>query len=160
MTDQTKTESPSERKRPKFTFTMPAATVNIPTLEGASNWDRWYQTVYGLCQTASIHPILTGQMTRPEEDPDQWDTANSWIEGNIRMSLESGDYTHIAGVYDAHNMIKALKGEYKSKGYTSREILWRTISRASLTDYESVTKYIEAIKKAKIKLAELVHNYT
>lgn len=160
-TDQTKTESSSERKKPKFTFTMPAATVNIPTLEGASNWDRWYQIVYGLCQTASIHPILTGQMTRPEqEDSDQWDTANSWIEGNIRMSLESGGYTHIAGIHGAHNMIKALESAYKSKGYTSREVLWRIISRASLSDYESITEYVEAIKKAKIKLAELGHNYT
>ena len=57
-------------------------------------------------------------------------------------------------------MIKALESAYKSKGHTSREVLWRTISRANLDDYKSVTEYVEAIKQAKTKLAELGHTYT
>ena len=147
-----------EQSRPKkiFKFAMPSSTVNIPTLKGASNWDRWYQTVYGCCQIAGIHSILAGTLTQPQgdEEYDEWESANSWIEGNIRMSLESGGHAHIAGIHGAHNMIKALEGAYKSKGYTSREVLWRTISRASLADYKGVTEYVEAIKKAKTNLAE------
>lgn len=141
-----------------FKFTMPGATVNIPTLQGAFNWDLWYQTVYGLCQIAGIHLILIDQMTKSEEEEDQWEAANSWIEGNIRMSLESS--THIAGIDGAHNIIKALESVYKVKGYTFREVLWRIISRASLADYQGVTEYVETIKKAKIRLAGLGHNYT
>ena len=38
MTDQTK---PTSSK--KFTFKMPGATVTIPVLKGASNWNRWYK---------------------------------------------------------------------------------------------------------------------
>ena len=76
---------------------MTGATITIPVLKGASNWDRWYQIVYEVCQTAGIHPILTGQITRPKDENDQWETANAWTEGNIRMSLESGDYARIAG---------------------------------------------------------------
>ena len=76
------------------------------------------------------------------------------------MSLELGGYAHIAGIYGVYNMIKALEGVYKSKGYISREVLWRTISRVSLADYKGVIEYVEAIKKAKIKLAKLGYQYT
>lgn len=76
-------------------------------------------------------------------------------------------YTHIADGHGAHNMIETLEGKYKSKGYTSREVLQqRSISRAGLADHESVTKYLNKyvniidIEKAKIKPAELGHNRT
>lgn len=48
-------------------------------------------------------------MTEPEEDEGyfDWEAANSWIEGNIRISLEAGGHAHIASVNFACNMIKA-----------------------------------------------------
>lgn len=56
-------------------------------------------------------------------------------------------------------MIKAHEGVHKSRSYTSREVLWLFISRTSLADYDSVTEYVEAIKKAKTELAEQGHHY-
>lgn len=161
--DKSPTPSTDRKRRPiRFRFTMLSSSVNISTLKGAANWDRWYQLVYGCCQIAGVHHILTGQMTSPEDDDDyyNWDTANSWIEGNIRMSLESGGHAHIAGINGAFNMIKALQGVYKFKGYTFREVLWRIISRASLADYKGVIEYVEVIKKVKTRLAELGYHYS
>ena len=88
-------------------FTMPSSAVSIPTLKGASNWDRWYQTVYGLCQTVGIYQILLENMT-PENDDQDREAAKYWIEGNICMSLNSDGHSHISGVTGAYNMIKAL----------------------------------------------------
>ena len=121
-----------------FKFFMPSSTVRIPTLMGAYNGDRCYQTVYGYCQIADIDEILTGEMIQPQ-DPEgfkECKVANKRIKGNTRISLACGGHAHLAGVKGAYNMIKALEGAYRSKGYTSREILWRTISRASLTDHK------------------------
>lgn len=73
------------------------------------------------------------------------------------MSLDSGGHAHIAGKQGTYQMVRALEGVYKSKGSSSREVLWRTISRASLSDHKNVTEYVEAIRKAKTKLAELGH---
>lgn len=139
---------------------MPSSTFTIPTLKGASNWDCWYQTLYGGCQIAGIHHVLTGKLTPSEYDEDMtgWEAANAWIEGHIRVSLGSGGHPHIAGVKGAFNMIKALEGAYKPRG--SRDALWRTMSRVSLADYRGVTEYVEAIKEARTKLADLGCQYS
>ena len=144
----------------KSRFDMPSSIFTIPTLKGASNWDCWYQTLYGGCQIGGIHHVLTGKMTPSKNDEDtmDWEAANSWIEGHIRASLGSGGHSHIAGVKGAFNMIKALGGAYKPRG--SREALWRTIGRASLADYRGVAEYVEAIKEARTKLADLGYQHS
>ena len=58
-----------------------------------------------------------------ESDDSDWELVNSWIEGNIRISLKSDGHTHISRIIGAYNMIKTLESVYKFKGYTSREIL-------------------------------------
>ena len=52
-------------------------------------------------------------------------------------------------------MVQKLKGAYKAKGYTSREVLWRTLSRTSLESCKNITDRVETIKKAKTSLIEL-----
>lgn len=47
----------------------------------------------------------------------------TWIERNIRISLDAGGHAYIAGVNGVYNMIKALYSAYKSKDYTSRKVL-------------------------------------
>ena len=46
---------------PKGAFTAPASTVHIPMLDGAKNWDHWYNSLLGMCEMTDIDGILTGE---------------------------------------------------------------------------------------------------
>ena len=72
--NQAKPDTPKERKPEKFKFTAPSSSVTRPTLKGAANWDRWYQTMLGRCQVSEISTILEGYQTEPEDDDEylQW----------------------------------------------------------------------------------------
>ncbi len=52
-------------------------------------------------------------------------------------------------------MVQRLRAQYKSKEYTSREVLWRTLSRTSLDSCKNMTEWVETIKKVKVSLMEL-----
>ena len=147
-------------------FSPPATTINIPKLDGASNWDQWYNAMLGMCEMADIDGILTGESSVPVakqgEKPTEftnrciyWKTANKYITGTIRGTLKPGGLAHIAGLSGAYQMVQKLRSAYKSKGYTSREVLWRTLSRTSLESCKDVAEWVETIKKAKTSLMEL-----
>ena len=115
---------------------------------------------------ADIDGILTGDDSIPvaaeKETANQysnrciyWKTANKYITGTIRRTLKPAGLAHSAGLSGAHQMVQKLRSSYKAKGYTSREVLWRQISRTSLDSCKDVTDWVETIKKAKTSLMEL-----
>ena len=115
---------------------------------------------------ANIDGILTGDDPLPvqgdkEKDSDfnnrsiYWKTANKYITGTIRGTLKPAGLAHIAGISGAYQMVQKLRSSYKAKGYTSREVLWRQISRTTLDSCKNVTEWVEIIRKAKTSLMEL-----
>ena len=52
-------------------------------------------------------------------------------------------------------MFKKLEEQYKVRDYTARDIVWRKLTRSELSNYQSITKYGETIKKIKTELAEI-----
>ena len=119
-----------------------------------------------MCEMADIDGVLIGHDTIPvqmNKETDKafsertvyWKTVNKYIIGSIRFSLKSGGLAHIAGVSGAYQMVQRLRNQYKSKGYTSREVLWRTMSRTTLDNCKDMTDWVETIKKAKVSLMEL-----
>ena len=153
-------------KNRSYAFTPSATSLNIPMLEGAKNWDHWYNSLLGMCEMADIDGILTGDDPIPSQAEKEtapqftnrciyWKTANKYITGTIRGTLKPGGLAHIVGLSGAHQMVQKLKSSYKAKGYISREVLWRQISRTSLDSCKDVTDWVETIKKAKTSLMEL-----
>ena len=147
-------------------FQPPASSINIPMLDGTKNWDLWYNSLLGMCEMADIDGILTGEDPIPIQFDKEsasaftnrciyWKTANKYITGTIRGTLKPGGLAHIAGISGAYQMVQKLRASYKSKGYTSREVLWRQISRTSLDSCKNVTDWVETIKKAKTSLMEI-----
>ena len=147
-------------------FTPSATSINIPMLDGAKNWDHWYNCLLGMCEIADIDGILTGEDPVPvaaeKETATQytnrciyWKTANKYITGTIRGTLKPAGLAHIAGLSNVYQMVQKLRSSYKAKGYTSREVLWRQISRTSLDSCKDVTDWVETIKEAKTSLMEL-----
>lgn len=108
-------------------FTPSATSINIPMLDGARNWDHWYNSLLGMCEIADIDGILTGDDPIPVAA--EKETANQYITGAIRVTLKPAGLAHIAGLSGAHQMVQKLRSSYKAKGYTSREVLWRQISQ-------------------------------
>ena len=147
-------------------FTPSPTSITIPMLDGAKNWDQWYNSLLGMCEMADIDGILTGDDPIPiaadKETATQftnrciyWKTANKYITGTIRGTLKPGGLAHIVGLSGAHQMVQKLRSSYKAKGYSSREVLWRQISRTSLDSCKDVTEWVETIRKAKTSLMEL-----
>ena len=150
----------------KGVFVAPASTVHIPMLNGVKNWDHWYNSLLGMCEMADIDGILTGEDEIPIQGEKEsitaynnrciyWKTANKYVTGSIRSSLKPAALANITGISNAHQMLEKLKGAYKTKGYTSREVLWRTLSRTSYDSCKNITEWVETIKKAKTGLTEL-----
>ena len=123
-------------KNRSHAFQPPASSIKVPTLDGAKNWDLWYNSLLGMCEMADIDAILTGEDSVPVLDPATketatqftnrsiyWKTANKYITGTIRGTLKPGGLALITGLSGAFQMIQKLKSSYKAKGYTSREVL-------------------------------------
>ena len=115
---------------------------------------------------ADIDGILTGDDPIPVQGDKEtgtqftnrsiyWKTANKYITGTIRGTLKPAGLAHIAGISSSYQMVQKLRSSYKAKGYTSREVLWRQISRTSLDSCKDVTEWVETIRKAKTSLMEL-----
>ena len=147
-------------------FQPPASSINIPMLDGAKNWDLWYNSLLGMCEMADIDGILTGDDLIPTQGEKEtattftnrsiyWKTANKYITGTIRGTLKPAGLAHIVGISGANQMVQKLRSSYKTKGYTSREVLWRQISRTTLDSCKNVTEWVETIRKAKTSLMEL-----
>lgn len=123
------------QKNRSCAFTPPANGIKIPMLEGAKNCDHWYNTILGICEMAHIDGIFTGHDLIPvdafEKETEKnfnersvyWKTANKYITGTIRSSLKPGGLSHITGILNAFKMVQKLRGQYKSKGYTTREVV-------------------------------------
>ncbi len=162
----TEAEKSFLQKNRSSAFTPPSNSFSIPALDGAKNWDHWYNSILAMCEMNDIDGIFTGHDPMPvrlEGEKDKalndrivyWKTANKYITGSIRFSLKPGGLANIAGVSGAYQMVQRLRSQYKSKGYTSREVLWRTMSRTSLDSCKDMTEWVETIKKAKVSLMEL-----
>lgn len=52
-------------------------------------------------------------------------------------------------------MVAKLKSVYISSCYIARDLIFRQISRSTLTDYKGIAEYGEAIKKSRIKLQDM-----
>ena len=83
---------------------------------------------------ADIHGILTEEDPIPIQFDKEtasaftnrciyWKTANKYITSTIRGTLKPGGLAHIAGISGTHQMVQKLKSLFKSKRYTSREVL-------------------------------------
>ena len=84
-----------------------------------------------------------------------WKIVNKYIIDSIRFSLKSEGLTHIADMSGVYQMVQRLRNQYKFKGYTSREILWRTMSRTTLNNCKDMTDWVKTIKKVKVSLMKL-----
>ena len=153
-------------KNRQHAFTPSTTSITIPMLDGAKNWDHWYNSLLGMCEMTDIDGILTGDDPVPVAAEKEsasaftnrsiyWKTANKYITGTIRGTLKPGGLAHIAGISSAYQMVQKLRSSYKAKGYSSREVLWRQISRTSLDSCKDVTDWVETIRKAKTSLMEL-----
>ena len=84
-----------------------------------------------------------------------WKTVNKYIIDSIRFSLKSEELAHIADMSDVYQMIQRLRNQYKFKEYTSREVLWRIMSRTTLNNCKNITNWVKTIKKVKVSLMKL-----
>ena len=46
-------------------FLAPATNITIPKLDGANNWDQWYNSLLGMSEITNIDGILTGNDPLP-----------------------------------------------------------------------------------------------
>ena len=136
----------------------------IPKLKGASNFDAWYNGLKGVAKVNGAWKVLIGTVKRPkqgttsyDEDLERWEQIQEKMDGIIRLSVEAGPLSHITALEDATSMLKKLEEQYKVKGYTARDIVWRKLTRSNLSEFQSVAQYGEAIKKAKTQLEEMGH---
>lgn len=147
-------------------FTASAGHPSISKLDGNKNWELWYGTILGMCEMSGIDGILTGDDLLPtprEKESDTafnnrsvyWKTANKYIMGIIRCSVNTSAMAHVIGLTSAYQMILALQGAYKPKGYTTREVLWRVLTRTASSDYKNVTEWVEVMKKSAKSLKDL-----
>lgn len=162
----TKDQRQAITKNRSHAFQAPAPNIRIPMLDGAKNWDQWYNSLLGMCEMANIDGILTGDDPIPVQAETEtaveftnrciyWKTANKYITGTIRVTLKPGGLAHISGLSNAHQMAHKLRSSFKTKSYPSREVLWRQISRTSLNSCKDLTEWVETIKNAKTSLMEL-----
>lgn len=144
-------------------MTSTSIVSQIPKLKGTSNFDAWYNGLKGVAKVNGAWKVLTGLTPRPEnkgsstyaQDLANWELIQEKMDGIIRLSVETGPLSHIMALEDATSMLKKLEEQYKVRGYTARDIVWRKLTRSDLSDYKSVAEYGEAIKKAKTELAEM-----
>jgi hypothetical protein len=135
----------------------------IPKLKGTSNFDAWYNGLKGVAKVNGAWRILTGTIPKPEDeesstyaqDLKEWEQIQEKMDGIIHLSVEAGPLSHIMALEDATSMLKKLEEQYKVRGYTARDIVWRKLTWSELSDYKSVAEYGETIKKAKTELAEM-----
>ena len=119
-----------------------------------------------MCEMTNIDDVLIGHDTisvQMDKETDKafserivyWKTVNKYIIDSTRFSLKSEELTHIADVSDVYQMIQRLRNQYKFKEYTSREVLWRIMSRTTLNNCKNITDWVKIIKKAKVSLMKL-----
>ena len=166
MEQLTDSERLAVQRDRSIAFKPPANNISIPMLTGAKNWDHWYNIVLGICEICDTDGIITGEDSLPIRADNEtekefnnrsiyWKTANKYITGCIRSSLMPGGLAHITGISNAYQMVIKLRSQYNSKGSTSRELLWRTLSRTSFESCKDMTEWVETFKKAKSSLMEL-----
>src|SRR2546423_2462203 len=144
-------------------MTSTSIVSQIPKLKGASNFDAWYNGLKGVAKVNGAWKILTGATEKPKDeksptyaqDLKEWEQIQEKMDGIIRLSVEAGPVSHIMALEDATSMLKKLEEQYKVRGYTARDIVWRKLTRSELSDYSSVAEVGETIKKAKTELAEM-----
>src|SRR2546423_2200346 len=144
-------------------MTSTSIVSQIPKLKGTSNFDAWYNGLKGVAKVNGAWKILTGATEKPKDeksptyaqDLKEWEQIQEKLDGIIRLSVEAGPLSHIMALEDATSMLKKLEEQYKVRGYTARDIIWRKLTRSELSDYKSVAEYGETIKKAKTELAEM-----
>lgn len=88
---------------------------------------------------------------------EDWEEASEQVEAGIRLTVKPGPLAHIADIDNGPDMLAKLQDIYRTKGYTARDLVWRTITRSNLSDYKNVAEYAEAITKARTKLQEMGH---
>jgi transposase InsO family protein len=144
-------------------MTSTSIVSQIPKLKGASNFDAWYNGLKGVAKVNGAWKVLTGAIPKPQDketstyaqDLKEWEQIQEKMDGIIRLSVEPGPLSHVMALEDATSMLKKLEEQYKVRGYTARDIVWRKLTRSELSDYSSVAEYGETIKKAKTELAEM-----
>ena len=73
-------------------------------------------------------------------------------EGTIQSTIGPGHWAYLSLWMTGADLISKLKEVYRTKGFTAREIIWRKVTRMTLSDYPSVALYGESIKKARSQL--------
>lgn len=88
---------------------------------------------------------------------EDWEEASEQVEAGIQLTVKPGPLAHIANIDNGPDMLAKLQDIYRTKGYTARDLVWRTITRSNLSDHKNVAEYGEAITKARTKLQEMGH---
>ena len=73
----TATEKIFLHKNRSSAFAPPSTSCTIPMLDGAKNWDHWYNSILGMCEMADIDGVLTGHDTIPVQMDKETDKAFS-----------------------------------------------------------------------------------
>jgi len=153
---QTMASVPHQLRQP---YGASSLISTIPKLEGSRNFEAWFSQFSGICKLDQVWEVADGTRTKPsQEDVAQyldWNQANNHVTAIIQLSLKPGPLTYIAGLQDAAEMVAKLKNVYKSSSYTARDLVFRQITRNTLTDYKGIAEYGEAIKKSRIKLQDM-----
>ena len=162
--DSAKVKRTFEISERHITMASTSIVSQIPKLKGASNFDAWYSGLKGVAKVNGAWKVLIGTVGRPkpglasyDEELERWEQIQEKMDGIIRLSVEAGPLSHIAAFEDATSMLKKLEEQYKVKGYTARDIVWRKLTRSNLSEFHSVAQYGETIKKAKTQLEEMGH---
>lgn len=69
-------------------------------------------------------------------------------EGAIQSTTGTGHSAHLQPGTGGADMINKVKKDHGKKGFTAQEIVWKRVTRTTLSDYPSITLYRKAIEQA------------
>ncbi len=135
----------------------------ISKLKGASNFDVWYNGLKGVVKVNGVWKILIGVIEKSKDEKSvmyaqdfkEWEQIQEKINNIIRLFIEAGPFLYVIILEDAILMFKKLEEQYKVRGYTARDIIWRKLTRLELSDYQLVAECDKTIKKVKIEFVEM-----
>lgn len=138
-------------------------------LKGRKNFEEWYTTFEGTCKMERTWGVASGRKQKPEfpvttneqqlqeyeQALEEWEEQNEVVDGLIRLSIKPGPLAHVKHLTNAAEMLEKLKKVYATNDITARYIAFRQITRSSLSQFEGIREYAEALKNAQAKLEEL-----
>ena len=143
---------------------------HVTKLEGPQNYEAWVTGIWGVALSNRVWKVMEGTHLRPvlpteasntQQEAytirlEDWEEADKMAKGYIVQTIKQRPASHLNKSMTAPEMFETLRKMYKTKGYTERHLLWKTII-SGLSKHKNVSEYAEAMKKARTMIGDMGH---